>query len=94
MFNFKPENKISDVERRKKLQLNIMRECLQKTTMVWSSRKNEKEHWSDKCEKFEVRCTLALRGPMKTWSEIKKKKSRRTESQHEANKRQKYLKTI
>ena len=44
MFNFKPENKISDVERRKKLQLNIMRERLQKTTMVWSSRKNQKEH--------------------------------------------------
>ena len=73
MCNFKPENKISDVELRKKLQLNIMRECLQKTPMVWSSRKNEKEHWSDKCGKFEVCCSLALQGPMKTWSEIKKK---------------------
>lgn len=73
MCNFKPENKISDVELRKKLQLNIMRECLQKTPMVWPSRKNEKEHWSDKCGKFEVRCSLALQGPVKTWSEIKKK---------------------
>ena len=72
MCNVRLKDRISKQERRTRLKLKIMGECLQERRLQWFDllERMEKSAWSSKCRTFKVSGSFPRGRPNEAWNEV------------------------